>query len=104
MSASNDKPLKEKDGKGISHADKRRAEKKEALRDFLCGQKYIEAINNDLNRVDISNEELPVIKFKTETRLKLLSKVLPDLKAIEHGGDMGVKVSGGVVMIPAKNG
>lgn len=85
--ATSDKSLNEKRDKGISYADKRRDEKRKALRDYISGQKYIQAINNDLNREDITNEELPVIKFKTETRLKLLSKVLPDLKAIEHSGD-----------------
>ena len=66
-----------------SYAQRRRAEKKEALTRLPPGQKYIEAINNDLSRDDITSEELPVIKFKTETRLKLLAKVLPDVKAVE---------------------
>ncbi len=70
---------------GLSYADKRRAEKKDALREFVKGQQYIHAINRDLDR-PISPEELPEVKFKTETRLKLLSKVLPDLKAVEHSG------------------
>lgn len=71
---------------GISYADKRRAERKEALREQLQGQKYIEAIHTTLDKV-LTNDELPVEKFKTETRLKLLNKVLPDLKAVEHSGD-----------------
>jgi len=75
--------------KSTGYADKRRNEKKAALREFIQGQRYIQAINEDLDRVDITNEELPVIKFKTETRLKLLNKVLPDLKAIEHSGEDG---------------
>lgn len=82
-----DKPLKDKDGTGVSYADRRREEKNEALRDFVRGQQYLHAINRDLDRDDITQDELPVIKFKTDTRLKLLGKVLPDLKAIEHSGD-----------------
>lgn len=70
-----------------THAQKRKEEKKEALRDYITGRNYIDQINNDLKRDDITNEELPVIKFKTETRLKLLNKVLPDLKAVEHSGN-----------------
>jgi hypothetical protein len=35
----------------------------------------------------IANDELAVAKFKTETRLKLLAKVLPDLKAVEVSAD-----------------
>jgi len=72
---------------GISYGDKRRAERQEALREFLQGQKYIEAIHATLE-MPISNDELQAIKFKTETRLKLLNKVLPDLKAIEQTVDM----------------
>lgn len=74
--------------KSQTYAHRRKEEKKSALRDFLTGQKYIEAINRDLARSDISADELPVIKYKTETRLKLLSKVLPDLKAIDLTGDL----------------
>ena len=88
MEAENDKALTGKEN-SQSYAQRRRAEKKEALRDFLSGQKYIEAINNDLSRDDITSEELPVIKFKTETRLKLLAKVLPDVKAVELTGENG---------------
>ena len=82
----NTKDLNNKGNKGISHADKRRAERKEALREQLQGQKYIEAIHNTLE-AQITNENLAVEKFKTETRLKLLAKVLPDLKAVEVSAD-----------------
>ena len=77
---------------GISYGDKRREERQEALREFLQGQKYLEAIHNTLDS-DITNDELQVVKFKTETRLKLLSKVLPDLKAIEQTVDMNANVN-----------
>jgi len=76
---------------GLSYGDKRRAERQEALREFLQGQKYIEAIHATLE-MPISNDELQAIKFKTETRLKLLNKVLPDLKAIEQTTDLHADV------------
>ena len=82
----NTKDLNNKGNKGISHADKRRAERKEALRELLEGQKYIQAIHNTLD-MPLANDELAVAKFKTETRLKLLAKVLPDLKAVEVSAD-----------------
>ena len=82
--ATNDNSLTDNEKNTMTYGDKRREEKKQALREFLQGQKYIEAINNDLSRDHISAEELPMIKYKTETRLKLLSKVLPDLKAVEQ--------------------
>ena len=91
--ARSDNNLNKKDNQGLSHtgqgnsyADKRRQEKQEALREFLQGQKYIELIHQTLDAT-ITNDELPVIKFKTETRLKLLNKVLPDLKAVEMSSD-----------------
>ena len=84
--AEKDKPLIGKDKKQMTYGDKRRVEKKAALRDFVKGQQLVIAINNDLER-EILPDELQVVKFKTETRLKLLNKVLPDLKAIELSGD-----------------
>lgn len=83
--AKNTKELNLKE-KSVTYGDKRRAERKEALREFLQGQKYIEAIHATLD-MPISNDELGVIKFKTETRFKLLAKVLPDLKAVEVSAD-----------------
>lgn len=84
--AISDNNLNKKDNQGISYADKRRQERQETLREFLQGQKYIELIHQTLDAT-ITNDELPVIKFKTETRLKLLNKVLPDLKAVEMSSD-----------------
>lgn len=86
-----DKTLNKNDNLGISYGDKRRQEKQEALREFLEGQKYIEAIHRTLDSV-ILNDELQVIKFKTETRLRLLNKVLPDLKAIEQTTELSGNV------------
>ena len=83
--AQNTKDLNKKEN-SVTYGDKRRAERKEALREFLQGQKYIEAIHNTLEQ-HITNDELPAIKFKTETRFKLLAKVLPDLKAVEVSAD-----------------
>jgi len=84
--ATKNKSLKNNSNVGISYADKRRAERKEALREFLQGQKYIEAIHATLDN-PLTSDELGVAKFKTETRLKLLAKVLPDLKAVEVSAD-----------------
>ena len=84
--AQNDNSLNKKEKDTMTYADKRRAERKEALREQLQGQKYIEAIHATLD-MPIANDELAVAKFKTETRLKLLAKVLPDLKAVEVSTD-----------------
>ena len=79
-----DNNLNEKQ-KSMGYADKRRAEKKDALREFITAKQYLNAIDRDLER-DILPDELQTVKFKTETRLKLLNKILPDLKAVEHSG------------------
>jgi hypothetical protein len=84
--AAQDNSLNKNNNLGISYGDKRRLEKQEALRGFLEGQKYIEAIHRTLES-NIAPDELPIIKFKTETRLRLLNKILPDLKAVEVSGD-----------------
>ena len=84
--AQNDNSLNKKEKDSTTYGEKRRAERKEALREFLQGQKYIEAIHDTLDAA-LTNDQLPVAKFKTETRLKLLAKVLPDLKAVEVSAD-----------------
>lgn len=59
-------------------AQKRRAEFQEQQREYLRGLGLMQQIQADIDVV--TNENLPVLKFKTETRLKLLQKVLPDLR------------------------
>lgn len=71
-----------------TYAEKRKEERRAALRDFIQGHHILQEINKDLQR-SISDADLPVVKFKTETRLKLLAKVLPDLKAVEISGEDG---------------
>ena len=75
-----------------THAQRRRAERQEALRDFLQGKDYIGQIDADLTR-EIPADELATVKFKTETRLKLLAKILPDLSEsrtdLAVTGDLG---------------
>ena len=94
---SKSKELMAKDRSTLTYGDRRRLESQLALRETLPGKEYLAAINDDLSR-EIGNEELPVVRFKTETRLRLLNKVLPDLKAVEHTG-----ADGGAIMLAAMN-
>lgn len=71
-----------------THAQKRQAERREAMRDFLVAKGYLEQIDADLGR-ELTQDELPAIKFKTETRLKLLNKILPDVGSNEVTVDTG---------------
>lgn len=89
--AQKDNSLNTKPKDSTTYGEKRRQERQEALREFLQGQKYIEAIHATLE-MHITNDELPALKFKTETRLKLLNKVLPDLKAIEQTTELHADV------------
>ena len=83
------KPLKEKKNVGgPTYAEKRREEKRAALREYLLGHTYLRDIHSDLNR-QVTEDELAVVKFKTETRLKLLAKCLPDLARTELTGEDG---------------
>lgn len=77
-------------------AQKRREEKREAMREYLEARGYLWQIDKDLDR-EMTADELPVVKFKTEVRLKLLSKILPDLTE----GKSDVNVSGDLTAILA---
>lgn len=72
-------------------AQKRRAEYQEQQREYLRGLGLIEKIEADCEGI-IDPAKLPEIKFKTETRLKLLSKILPDLKENALTGEGGGEV------------
>jgi phage-related minor tail protein len=70
-------------------AQKRRAEFQEQQREYLRGLGLMQQIQSDLDGV--SAETVQVAKLKIETRLKLLGKILPDVKeaAIELTGADG---------------
>ena len=71
-------------------AQKRRAEYQEQQREHLRSLGLMQQIQADMDGV--TQETLPVVKFKTETRLKLLSKVLPDLKESAVTGPDGGEI------------
>lgn len=75
---SNAAPQKEKPDNRTA-AQKRRAEFQEQQREYLRGLGLMQQIKADLDS-DITQETLPIVKFKTETRIKLLQKILPDLR------------------------
>ena len=71
-----------------THAQKRRAEYQEQQREFLRGMGLMQQIKEDLEK-DVGPDRLNEVKFKTETRLKLLSKILPDVKETALTGEDG---------------
>lgn len=75
-------------------AQKRRAEYQEQQREYLRGLGLMQQIQGDLDTVTADN--VAVARLKIETRLKLLGKILPDVKeqAVElTGADGGPIVS-----------
>lgn len=82
---------------GTKTADIRRKERQEEMREKLRGYGLLQKILDDVEKsqqVTTDQEMLNKIKFATETRLKLLNKILPDEKFIE----MSASVEGGVTI------
>jgi hypothetical protein len=84
--ATDDNQLSKKEN-SHTYAERRKHEKQEALREFIRGHNYLQKIHNDVEDPELTTDTLPVVKFRVETRLKLLGKILPDLKAVELSGD-----------------
>jgi len=82
-----------------TNAAKNRAIRQEALREQLSKQKHIEQVVKNIKKFEeqgaaMEPQEVQSLKVATDTRLKLISKYLPDLKSTEltgeGGGDIGV--------------
>lgn len=74
-------------GDNRTRSQKLRAETQEDLRSRLSGIALIKAIYDEVDTPAVDEFDLANKKWKTEVRIKLLSKVLPDLKAIELSGN-----------------
>ena len=79
----------------MSVATKQRKYRQDALRDFLGNQKLIEKVLDNAKKMEekgaaMEPQELQGIKYATDTRLKLISKYLPDLKSIEIDGSLNL--------------
>lgn len=85
-----------------TRAQRNRQDNQDKLREHLSKQQHIThiiKICEELNNPDVDMDAVMVTRKKTviDTKLKLLNKYLPDLKAIEHtgeaGGDLIIKVA-----------
>lgn len=67
---------------------RRRAESQTAMRERLQGYGLLQQIKKTIDS-EISKDDLAAEQFKTQTRLKLLNKILPDLSSttIENGDE-----------------
>ena len=77
---------------GTTAANKNRSVCKEALREQLSAQGHVQHVVDILDEIkdlrkDLDQQDLARYKVVLDTKLKLISKYLPDLKSVEHTGD-----------------
>ena len=87
---------------GVTSANKNRAIRQEALRDQLSSQGHVQHVIDIAEKLTDLNAELDSIQVQrlnnaASIKLKLISKYLGDVKAIEltgdGGGDLVIKVA-----------
>lgn len=72
-----------------THANRRRLESQEATRRKLQGGQFIRRLKEIAEKADtVEAADVPGLRLKADIYMKLLGKVLPDLKSIEHSGEI----------------
>ncbi len=73
-----------------THAQRRRAEAQEAIRTKLRAGQFVRRLKEIVAKADgCEAAAVPALRLQADIYLKLLGKCLPDLKAIEHSGNIG---------------
>jgi len=74
-----------------TRAQRIRAEKQEALREMLRGKGLIEQVLKNVEKMESAEEKFEVDKNKAaaDTRMKLVNKILPDMKIVEGEFELG---------------
>lgn len=69
----------------------RRKQRQEDLREMLSAGKHVEHVLKICERIEKEGDEAPLTALKVviDTKLRLISKYLPDLKAVEVTGEDG---------------
>lgn len=80
-------------GSGKSRAEENKAIRQEALREQLSAQGHVQHvvdISTKLANLDVDLEQADVQRLKAaaDIKLKLIAKYAPDLKAVEHSGEI----------------
>ncbi len=74
-----------------THAARRREESRDGLRVKLRGAQYIRRLHEIANKAESADKDsVPGLKLKAEVYFKLLNKILPDLRAMEHSGEINL--------------
>ena len=74
----------------LTGAQKQKAIRQDALREMLSKKCTVQQVIANIEKmegpeaVSMEPQELNALKYATDTRVKLLGKYLPDLKATEH--------------------
>ena len=76
----------------MTRAQTNRKIRQDSLRDQLANQKHIEQVVESIKKLEelgtqLDSVEVNRIKGAIDSRIKLVSKSLPDLKSIELSGD-----------------
>jgi hypothetical protein len=72
-----------------THAQRRREEAREGARIKLRAGQYIRRLKEIAVRADTAEPStIPALRLKADIYLKLLAKCLPDLRAVEHSGQV----------------
>lgn len=72
-----------------THAQKRRAQSREAIRSRLRAGQYVRRLMEIAEKAEtVEMSAVPALRLKADIYTRLLSKCLPDLKAIEHSGEI----------------
>ena len=73
---------------GMTRAQMNKSVRQKALREQLEGQGHVQHVVEILNKIsDLDSMDLQRLKVVVDTKLKLITKYLPDLKSVEHSGD-----------------
>jgi hypothetical protein len=72
-----------------THAQRRRKESQDAVRRKLQASQFIRRLREIAVKAQgVSASEVPALKLQADIYSRLLNKCLPDLKAIEHTGEL----------------
>jgi hypothetical protein len=71
----------------LTHADRRRKQAQDALRQRLRAGQYLNHLHKIAEAADTCEPAaVPALRLKADIYMKILAKCLPDLKAVEHSG------------------
>lgn len=72
-----------------SDRQRRRETRKLDLRERIRGHAYVRVLEGIAAKAsDLGDKEVAAYRLKADIYLRLLNKILPDLKAVEHSGEM----------------